>query len=157
MTTANRFGKRWTINECLQLQREYELLGWSIDTIAAKHQRTPNAIMFKLDEEELANYSTLYNSYHNLKLNKQATTLNNVYDHSEDVEEDVEEDSLGEDDASSSYCCGEEDNETVSDDETDESDDLRIRVNALETKIDELTQLILSQNKRARGVSSWFS
>ena len=22
----NRFGKRWTVNECLQLQREFELL-----------------------------------------------------------------------------------------------------------------------------------
>ena len=46
-----RHNNKWTVNELLSLQREYELLGWSIDQIAEKHQRTPNAIMHKLDYE----------------------------------------------------------------------------------------------------------
>lgn len=49
MTT--RSGNRWTINELLSLQREYELLEWSVQQIAEKHQRTVEAILFKLEAE----------------------------------------------------------------------------------------------------------
>jgi hypothetical protein len=49
MTT--RSGHRWTINEVLSLQREYELLEWSVQQIAEKHQRTVEAILFKLQAE----------------------------------------------------------------------------------------------------------
>ena len=55
-----RNGYKWTINECLQLQREYELLELSIDEIATNHKRTPDAIMYKLDHEGFANYNILY-------------------------------------------------------------------------------------------------
>ena len=57
-----RTGKHWTINECLQLQREHELLEWTIDEIAIKHKRTPNAIMYKIVKEEFEN-SDLLSSY----------------------------------------------------------------------------------------------
>lgn len=53
MTTYNRNGNRWTVNELLQLQREYELLEWSVHKIAKKHQRTVRAILFKLHSENL--------------------------------------------------------------------------------------------------------
>ena len=66
MNSYKRCGNRWTVNECLQLQREFELLQMSIDDIALKHQRTPNAIMFKLYQEELADYNVLYNSYYQI-------------------------------------------------------------------------------------------
>ena len=49
MTT--RSGNRWNINELLSLQREYELLEWSVQQIAEKHQRTVEAILFKLEAE----------------------------------------------------------------------------------------------------------
>jgi hypothetical protein len=62
----NRTGKRWTINETLSLQRQFELLNLSIDEMAAKHQRTPNAIMFKLDYEGWADYNELYADYHDV-------------------------------------------------------------------------------------------
>lgn len=55
-----RNGYKWSVNECLRLQREYELLRLSVDEIADLHQRTPNSIMFKLDQEGFANYNTLY-------------------------------------------------------------------------------------------------
>jgi hypothetical protein len=67
----SRIGKRWNINECLNLQREFELLTLSIDEIAIKHKRTPNAIMCKLDEEGLAEYNVLYSKYYGLKQNEQ--------------------------------------------------------------------------------------
>jgi hypothetical protein len=63
----NRIGNKWTVNEVLSLQREYELLGCGIDQIAKKHRRTANAIMYKLDQEGFANYHDLYNEYRNLK------------------------------------------------------------------------------------------
>ena len=67
----SRIGKRWNINECLNLQREFELLTLSIDEIAIKHKRTPNAIMCKLDEEGLADYNVLYSNYYGLKQNEE--------------------------------------------------------------------------------------
>ena len=51
MTTNMRFGKKWTINEILSLQREYELLEWSVQEIANKHRRSVKAILFKLEAE----------------------------------------------------------------------------------------------------------
>ena len=50
-TTYKRNGNRWTINEILTLQREYELLEWSVYKIAEKHQRTVMAILCKLKAE----------------------------------------------------------------------------------------------------------
>ena len=52
MSTNKRHGNRWTINEIISLQREYELLEWSVYEIAEKHQRTVMAIMSKLQKEE---------------------------------------------------------------------------------------------------------
>lgn len=46
-----RSGNRWTINELLSLQREYELLEWTVQQIAEKHQRSVEAILFKLEAE----------------------------------------------------------------------------------------------------------
>jgi len=55
-----RSNKQWSVNECLQLQREYELLGLSVDEIAVKHKRSTRAIMFKLAQEGFADYNALY-------------------------------------------------------------------------------------------------
>lgn len=51
MTTNMRYGNRWTINEILALQREYELLEWSVQQIAEKHRRSVRAILCKLEVE----------------------------------------------------------------------------------------------------------
>ena len=73
MNSYKRFRNRWNVNELLQLQREYELLEMSIDDIALKHQRTPNAIMLKLDQEGFADYNVLYSNYHGS--NQMSSTL----------------------------------------------------------------------------------
>ena len=51
MTAYKRGGNKWTVNELLSLQREYELLEMSIQQIAAKHERSVTAILFKLETE----------------------------------------------------------------------------------------------------------
>jgi len=49
----SRHNYKWSINELLALQREYELLRLPIRFIAEKHKRTNQAIIHKLIEEEL--------------------------------------------------------------------------------------------------------
>jgi len=66
MIQHTRNGYKWSVNEVLSLQREFELLEWSIGQIAQKHKRTPNAIMLKLDQEGFADYNVLYGNYHDL-------------------------------------------------------------------------------------------
>ena len=50
MQTKRHYNK-WTVNEVLSLQREYELLEMTISQIATKHQRTPYSILYKLEQE----------------------------------------------------------------------------------------------------------
>ncbi|MAD12780.1 MAG: hypothetical protein CMC04_08675 [Flavobacteriaceae bacterium] len=46
-----RNGKRWTTTELLKLQREYELLGLSVEQIAKNHKRSVCSIIYKLQGE----------------------------------------------------------------------------------------------------------
>jgi hypothetical protein len=83
----SRHNYKWNINELLSLQREYELLQWSIPDIATKHKRTPQAIIHKLIEEELffINDDDDYSSDDD----ENSTNNDELY---EEVEEDEEED-----------------------------------------------------------------
>ena len=47
----SRHGNKWTVNEILSLQREYELLEMTVQEIALKHERSVDAIGFKLENE----------------------------------------------------------------------------------------------------------
>ena len=51
MTQPYRHNFKWNVNELLSLQREYELLEWTIQEIAYKHQRSVRAILCKLEAE----------------------------------------------------------------------------------------------------------
>lgn len=51
MQTYKRHYKKWSINEILQLQREYELLELSIQEISRIHNRSIRAILCKLEKE----------------------------------------------------------------------------------------------------------
>ena len=57
---AWRNGYKWSVNECLRLEREYDLLQLSVPEMAALHNRTNNAIIWKLHSEGLADYNQLY-------------------------------------------------------------------------------------------------
>lgn len=48
-----RHYNKWTVNELLTLQREYELLEWNIQQIAEKHERTVDSILYRLEYEGL--------------------------------------------------------------------------------------------------------
>ena len=48
----NRNNFKWNVNEILSLQREYELLEMTIQDIASKHERSVEAILYRLKQEE---------------------------------------------------------------------------------------------------------
>lgn len=135
----DRAGFKWTVNEILSLQREFELLGWTIDKIALKHKRTPNAIMYKLDQEGFADYNVLYSNYHDLNARipiKKANSLTVNYDYDTEVDDsDVDDDKNDED-----YVDEEEDEDD--DYEEDELSNLSDRVNALEESVSEIRVFI---------------
>ncbi len=104
-----RHNKKWTVTELLALQREYELLDWSIAQIALKHQRTPNAIMHRLDYEGLADYNVLYSNHNDLNQHIPTSSDSNVVleineclvdtnesDSETDLDEDISYDNLRE-------------------------------------------------------------
>ena len=96
----NRFGKRWNINECIQLQREFELLELSINEIAKRHQRSPCAIMSRLAYEGFADYNVLYSNYYNLLKNNYKVDYysadGTVYNTVHDITKFLMDDSAGE-------------------------------------------------------------
>ena len=92
---AWRNGYKWTVNECLQLEREYDLLKMSVPDMALKHNRTLNAIMFKLQAEGLCSYNEAYiKTFGQNFIDEQIDKLNNLsttkYDE-ENVSEDDED------------------------------------------------------------------
>jgi hypothetical protein len=131
MTDYKRFGNRWTINECLQLEREFDLLELSIDEMAERHHRTPNAIMLKLDSEGHADYCVLYSNY---KICKQQE---------EDEEQDQDEEQEDED----------QEDEEQDEEQEDQELSLKLQVLNLEKKVNQLTELLMKQNKNTSGFS----
>lgn len=136
MSNRNRVGNRWTINEVLSLQREFELLGWSIDQIAEKHGRTPEGIMNKLDREGFADYNVLYSNYHDLnsKISTSRTAKCDTIVLDAVVSDD--EDTILDDD-------DEDYEENADEEEEDDYDDpLTRRVSKLETSLDEIRTML---------------
>ena len=131
MPTAKRFRNRWTINECIQLEREFELLQLSIDEIAKRHQRTPCAIISRLAYEGLADYNVLYNDYY--KLNAEIPIINQA------AQDEEEQD----DDNSSDY------------EDEDEDETLKAQVMRLEKQVTMLMDMIMKNNK-GKSVFSLF-
>jgi hypothetical protein len=60
-----RNGNKWTVNELLALQREYELLGLSVQEIAQRHERSVTAIQYRLVDEGFATWDDLEGSFNN--------------------------------------------------------------------------------------------
>jgi len=52
MALPHRHNNKWNNSEVISLQREYELLKMTIQEIANKHNRTVEAILYKLQAEE---------------------------------------------------------------------------------------------------------
>jgi len=140
-----RFGSRWSVNECLQLQREFELLGLSIDEIAERHQRTPNAIMYKLDQEGFADFNVLYSNYYDLNSQMPIQQTNKYVSEEEEEDEDEEEEQV---------YVPEDDEE---DDDEEEEDDIKAHVMRLEKQVMALTEMFMKQTKNHKSVFSLFA
>lgn len=155
MNQKARYGFKWSVNEVLSLQREFELLGWSVDQIAQKHKRTPNAIMYKLDQEGFADYNVLYSNYHNLNAPMPvhiASELSLQHDDSDDDESNADNDEDYVDE------CDELDDE---DEDVDDDDvaNLSERVYGLEESVTEIKDMIkqmMSTFSKQSASKSWF-
>jgi len=142
--STHRIGNKWTVNEVLSLQREFELLGWDIDQIAEKHGRTANAIMFKLDQEGFADYNVLYSNYHNLNAKMpvgrtQKQLVLETFLSDDDGEED-DDDTVVDDEHDEDYV--DDDGEEDDDDNIDDEDPLTERVAKLESGLDEIRNIL---------------
>jgi len=123
MSTTKRNGNKWTIQETLSLQREYELLEWTVQEIAAKHERSVNAILFKLLAE---NFVSSWNDARGFNLKQHAAAMlgqDAATDDDEDEDEcecdDVNDDDYVEDELNFEADDEDEDDEYVDDDTSD--------------------------------------
>jgi predicted nucleic acid-binding Zn-ribbon protein len=96
MTTNKRHRNRWTINETLSLQREYQLLEWTVYKIAEKHQRTVLAIMSKLQKEKFIESWNEARGF-NIEQYQEDNYVLQTDTNYEDIEEDEEEEDEDED------------------------------------------------------------
>jgi hypothetical protein len=80
---------KWSINEILTLHREYELLGLRIQDIANNHERTFDAIIHKLIEEDIFCDMDINELDDNVE-----DDLDNDHLYDEDEDEDLEKEDL---------------------------------------------------------------
>ncbi len=151
MTTYRRANAKWTINECLRLEREFDLLKLSIDEIATLHERSAQSIMYKLDSEGLADYNVLAVCGTNYQL--RVSDINNQDSNQDEEDEDEDEDEKDSDDSSDyeEELAGDNDDAAseVSDLEEDEEDkeeydrfNIRQQINILSKQLANLTAIV---------------
>ena len=161
MNTMNkRAGNKWTINEILQLQREYELLEWTIQQIAEKHQRSVDAILFKLEDERFIDGWINARGFNLINYQEKHDT------NEEDTnEEDTNEEDTNVDDTNVAYYDHNNINITYTqeavdvDEDVDVSDEeqtynLNDQLANLEYKIDKLTKMVKKIYKNSSKESS---
>ncbi len=150
-----RIGKRWTVNECLQLQREFELLNLSIDEIADRHKRSPAGIMNKLAAEGLADYNVLYSNYYGL--NEQMPVNKNI---DEEVDDDIDcmaETTQDDEEYTPDEDEDEEEDDEEDDEEEDADDNIKEHVLRLEKQVMALTEMFMKQSKNSKSMFSLFA
>jgi TATA-binding protein-associated factor Taf7 len=159
-TINKRAGNKWTINEILQLQREYELLEWTIQQIAEKHQRSVDAILFKLEDERFIDGWINARGFNLIGSQTQQDTVEQDTVEQDTVEQDTVEHDTAEQDTvehdidnnniNITYTQEDEDveDEDVEDVEDEDVSDEEQRYNLndklanLEYKIDKLTKMV---------------
>jgi hypothetical protein len=150
MYANKRNGNRWTVNELLSLQREYELLEWNVKQIAEKHERTERAILFRLESEGIIDSWNSARGFdmesYKAQCEGEVVTEDCVCNEETCVDDD-EDDNHGGDDNDSEYFAEEDDD----DDEEDEEDDddgasdvekLSERVWSLETAVTDIKDMV---------------
>ena len=127
-----RANARWTVNECLRLEIEFDLLKLSIEEIAALHERSTNAIMYKLDAEGIADYNDVFqNRQQKLKDEEQDEASVSEYEEDASVSEYEEEQE-------------DEEQEEQEDEEQEEYDSYNVRqqIRSLTKQVANLTSII---------------
>ena len=82
-----RANRKWTINETMKLQREYELLGMDVNQIAEAHKRSVDAIAHRLQHEGFIENRTDAKGYKELGII--LSCHDTVSEISEQVDDDV--------------------------------------------------------------------
>ena len=131
----NRSGNKWTVNEVLSLQREYELLELSIQEIATRHSRSVEAILYKLEAEDLIEHWCNARGFH-------TDNYISFNQDNDDNDEEYEDDDLSDDES----------------EDEDEIVNLTRRVNNLEDIVNEVrnmvTNFLVTQNNSIKTSSS---
>jgi hypothetical protein len=127
MKAYKRNGNKWTVNETLALQREYELLEWTVQEISAKHERSIGSILFKLTSET---FIPSWNDARGFNIADYAVSVlcqgahcDNEGDNDDDDEDYVDEDKDYEDEDEDEDYNEDEDCDADADDEEDEDYD----------------------------------
>jgi len=142
MSNYTRHGKRWTINELMSLQREYELLELPVDTIALKHQRTVNSILFKLQDEGLISSWDEARGFDDVSVSPTWKTMGSMSQEDDYDEEDngnYEEDDDEEDEEDDE---DDEDYEDCEEDNTSQVSKLAERVWTLESTVSDISVMV---------------
>jgi hypothetical protein len=134
-----RLGNKWNINELLALQREYELLEWSVQQISDKHQRSVLAIMYRLEDEGFISSWEEARGFNYAKF-QEFGSCENIQTESEDEEED--KDKIDVDSEYVDENSNENSEEDENSDENLEEDELTNRVWNLETSVKEISTIV---------------
>jgi len=154
----SRYGNRWTVNEVLSLQREYELLEWSVQKIADKHKRSVMSIIYKLHAEGFTSSLLEARGYTEKPMKVQVTspkrsaTKRSVKRVIEDEDEDEEDLDLTSDNDSSSDF--EDDSYIESDDEEEYEDEDEVENKILVKQSDEMSEDLSEVDKLTERVWS---
>jgi len=114
-----RTGNKWTVNECLRLTREFELLGLSIQEISELHERSPNAIMYKLDYEGIADYNDVFQNRQEKSCLSEAES---EYADSEEAESDSDNEDAASENSEYAYSDSDSDNEDAASENSEYSE-----------------------------------
>jgi hypothetical protein len=151
MNSYKRSGNRWTVNELLSLQREYELLEWTVGQIAEKHQRSVEAILYKLESEGFISSWNNARGFNTEQYQSSCTEnveldLQEAVDVDVDVDDDedtiLDEDCAAEDSEYFDEGVEEEDDDMSIDDDQSDVDRLTERVWNLETSVSEINSMV---------------
>jgi hypothetical protein len=144
----SRHGNRWNVNEVLSLQREYELLEWTVQQIADKHNRSVMSIVYKLHAEGFTASLLEARGYTQKPIkavvSSSRKSVKRVVE-DEDEDDDVYVDLASDNDTSSDF---------EDDYQEDDSDD-ELSVNKIETKqADEISEDVSEVDKLTERVWS---
>ena len=115
-----RNGNKWTVNEILTLQREYELLKLSVQEMSIRHKRSENAIMYKLDSE---GFIDSWSQVKGFDLHKYQNRIVNGSDLIADDDDDDDDDAVDCDDPKDEDYVDNPDETNDEDQDEDEDED----------------------------------